>query len=71
MSDHDLAVGLDALEDITASFCCHAHFLAGEPAAVSWREAHAGGLTLPLDDAFELGRLATRALDIPHAVEAG
>jgi alkylmercury lyase len=50
--------------DITGSFCCHVHFLAGDAAAASWRTGHDGGLTLPLADAFELGRLATQAFDI-------
>jgi alkylmercury lyase len=52
-----------ATEDITGSFCCHVHFLAGEPAAERWRAGHDGGLTLTLEDAYELGRLATQTFD--------
>jgi alkylmercury lyase len=48
--------------DITASFCRHVHFLAGRDAAEAWLAGNAGGLVLSLDDAVELGRLATRPL---------
>ena len=46
--------------DITGTFCCHVHFLAGRPAADEWLSRHAGATALTLPDAFELGRLATR-----------
>jgi alkylmercury lyase len=48
--------------DITATFCCHVHFLAGQQAADQWLDGNAGALTLRLDEAFELGRLATLPL---------
>jgi alkylmercury lyase len=48
--------------DITASFCRHVHFLAGRDAAEAWLAANEGGLALSLNDAVELGRLATRPL---------
>ena len=48
--------------DIIASFCCHVHFLAGQEAAAKWLAENQDGLTLSLDDAVELGRLATRQL---------
>lgn len=48
--------------DITASFCCRVHFLAGQAAAEAWLAENPGGLTLSLEDAVELGRLATRQL---------
>jgi alkylmercury lyase len=48
--------------DITASFCCHVHFLAGQAAAEAWLAENPRGLTLGLEDAVELGRLATRQL---------
>lgn len=47
---------------IVESFCCHVHFLAGEDAATDWVRRHAATFVLDLDDAFELGRLSTRAL---------
>jgi alkylmercury lyase len=47
--------------DITGTFCCHVHFLAGAYAAERWRADHAGAVVLDLDQAFELGRMATRA----------
>lgn len=47
---------------IIASFCCHVHFLAGQDAAAKWLDENQDGLTLSLDDAVELGRLATRQL---------
>jgi alkylmercury lyase len=48
--------------DIAATFCCHVHFLAGRDAAEAWLAHNQGGLALSLDDAVELGRLATRPL---------
>ena len=47
-------------DDIVGTFCCHVHFLAGDDAADRWRTAHRAVL-LTLEDAFEVGRLATRA----------
>ena len=47
-------------EDITATFCCHVHFLAGHDAADRWSAEH-DVIVLAINDAFELGRLATRA----------
>lgn len=46
---------------IIDSFCCHVHFLAGQGVAARWVNTR-DGLALDLDDAFELGRLATRAM---------
>jgi alkylmercury lyase len=46
--------------DITGTFCCHVHFLAGPEAVQQWRSRHPGGAVLELDDAYELGRVATR-----------
>lgn len=40
--------------DITATFCCHVHFLAGQQGADHWLDGNAGALTLSLDEAFEL-----------------
>jgi len=48
-------------EDIIDSFCCHVHFLSGQNAAARWVNGRAG-FALDLDDAFQLGRLATGAL---------
>jgi alkylmercury lyase len=45
--------------DITGTFCCHVHFLAGPAAGEQWLNQHRGGVVLELDDAYELGRLAT------------
>jgi DNA-binding transcriptional MerR regulator len=50
------------IDDITASFCRHVHFLAGAPARERWLNENDGGLALGLGEAFELGRLATRTL---------
>jgi alkylmercury lyase len=50
--------------DIVDSFCCHVHFLAGEDSAAHWVSDRPGTLALDLDDAFELGRLATRAVAV-------
>jgi alkylmercury lyase len=54
--------GAARVADITGSFCCHVHFLAGPQAADRWRAAHDGALALTLSEAFELGRLSTRAM---------
>ena len=51
-----------ATANIMESFCCHVHFLAGQEVAARWVNGHEGTLALDLDDAFELGRLATRAM---------
>jgi alkylmercury lyase len=48
-------------EDIAGSFCCHVHFLAGPEAGKRWLVEHQGANVLTLDEAFELGRHATRA----------
>jgi alkylmercury lyase len=50
------------MADITASFCCHVHFLAGADSAEEWLAENQGGLTLGLEDAAELGRLVVRPL---------
>jgi alkylmercury lyase len=54
--------GQASTADIVESFCCHVHFLAGEDAATEWVSRSPGTFVLDLDDAFELGRLSTRAL---------
>lgn len=51
-----------ATASIIETFCCHVHFLAGQEVAARWVNAREGSLALALDDAFELGRLATRAM---------
>jgi alkylmercury lyase len=48
-------------EDIVDSFCCQVHFLAGADTASGWASARYGAFALGVDDAFELGRHATRA----------
>jgi alkylmercury lyase len=56
----DLFVSFPALAstdtaDITGSFCCHVHFLAGADAAGTWSATHPDGRVLDLQAAFELG----------------
>jgi alkylmercury lyase len=46
--------------DITGTFCCHVHFLATPAAAEHWLNRHPDGTVLDIDDAYELGRKATR-----------
>jgi hypothetical protein len=48
-------------QDIVESFCCHVQFPAGADTAGRWASAEPGTFALAVDDAFELGRLATRA----------
>jgi alkylmercury lyase len=52
-------------DDIVESFCCHVHLLAGTDSAGRWASARPGSFALGLADAFELGRLATRAFFTP------
>ena len=55
------APGQTSTDDIVESFCCHVHFVAGDDAAGGWVSARPGAFALRVEDAFELGRLATRA----------
>jgi alkylmercury lyase len=48
-------------DEIVESFCCHVHFLVGLDSAGGWASARPGAFALGVADAFELGRLATRA----------
>jgi alkylmercury lyase len=53
--------------DITATFCCHVHFLAGADAARQWQDAHPDGDVLDLAAAFELGCCVTAPLTASSA----
>ena len=48
--------------DVTGSFCCHVHVLAGPHAADDWLRDRPGTTALALDEAFELGHHVTRPL---------
>jgi alkylmercury lyase len=48
--------------DITGTFCCHVHFLAGADAARTWQGTHPEGHVLDLTAAFELGCRTTAPL---------
>lgn len=48
--------------NITASFCCHVHFLAGTDAARRWSAEHPDAELLALDAAFSLGSDVTSPL---------
>lgn len=50
--------------DITGSFCCRVHFLAGPEAASVWLVQAPGSVVLSLEEAFRLGRLATANLRV-------
>jgi alkylmercury lyase len=50
--------------DITGTFCCHVHFLATIAAAEQWLSQRLEGIVLDLDDAYDLGRKATRCLRV-------
>lgn len=41
--------------DITGTFCCHVHFLAGADSTRRWQQTHPDGHVLDLAAAFELG----------------
>ena len=53
--------------DITGSFCCHVHFLAGDDAARTWQDAHSDGEVLDFEAAFALGCGAVAPLTAPGA----
>jgi alkylmercury lyase len=55
------------IADITGSFCCQVHFLAGSDAARAWRGAHPDGEVLDLTAAFALGCAAVA----PFAAASG
>jgi alkylmercury lyase len=59
--------GTASTADITGTFCCHVHFLAGRAAADQWPSRHQGATVLSVPDAFEVGRLATRYLRLSAA----
>ena len=50
--------------DITGTFCCHVHFLATPAATEQWLSRHPDGTVLGLDDAYELGRRASRCCTV-------
>ena len=49
-------------DNITSSFCCHVHFLAGDDAAHAWQNAHPDGEVRALETAYALGRRAVEPL---------
>lgn len=49
----------DAIDDVRRAFCHEVHFLSSPEAAANWRAGHPDGLTLPVADAFRLGRMLT------------
>jgi hypothetical protein len=50
--------------DITTSFCCHVHFLAGAQAAESWQAARPDSQMLDLEAAFVFGQHAAAPLTL-------
>ncbi|MGH8680280.1 MAG: alkylmercury lyase MerB [Burkholderiales bacterium] len=47
--------------DVIASFCHYVHFFASADAAQPWLAQHPAAFLLSLDEAYEVGRLRTRA----------
>jgi alkylmercury lyase len=47
-------------DDLIRSFCHFVHFFASPQAAATWTAAHDGTFAIPVDDAFEVGRLVNR-----------
>jgi Alkylmercury lyase len=47
-------------DDVVASFCHFVHFFASASDAQPWLGQHRGTFLLPLDEAFELGRMTNR-----------
>jgi alkylmercury lyase len=54
--------GAVSTTDITGSFCCHVHFLAGPDAANEWLRDHPATTAVTLDEAFQLGRHVAQPL---------
>ena len=57
--------------NITDSFCCHVHFLAGDDAARTWHDAHPKGEVLHVQAAFALGCRTVAPLTATGAAECG
>ena len=55
-----LSARLSETDDITGSFCCHVHFVAGNEAAERWSAENPAGYLLDLPDAP--GRVLTIAV---------
>ena len=55
----------DTLESIRSAFCNQVHFFASADAAQPWLERHPGATTLPVTEAFALGRPLSDALQGP------
>ncbi len=66
------AVATTDTADITGSFCCHVHFLAGAAAADEWREGRPDAIVFDVQTAYELGRRTVEPLldATPHGVPA-
>lgn len=47
----------DDMSSIRSSFCNEVHFFSSPSAAQNWLKQHPGASVLPVEDAFELGRL--------------
>jgi alkylmercury lyase len=56
--------------DVIQSFCHFVHFFASAEAGKAWTTEHPGTFLLPLDEAFELGRLVN-AMNFPSLVGDG
>jgi alkylmercury lyase len=53
--------------DVRGAFCDQVHYLRDAEATTSWLEGHRGGIVLPVEGAFEVGRILSQRL----LVEAG
>ena len=42
--------------DVRGAFCNQVHYFRNEEAASEWLEAHSGGILLPVEEAFQVGR---------------
>jgi alkylmercury lyase len=62
-----LPEGAAARSDVRAAFCNQVHYFRDKPAASEWLATHPGGLILPVEEAFEVGR----KLSAQVLVEAG
>lgn len=49
-------VAPEASLDIRRVFCCHVNFFSSPSAASEWLASHPGATTLPVDEAYQLGR---------------
>ncbi len=60
---------LEACCDVRGSFCNQVHFFSSAEVASRWLTEHPGPIILPVEDAYQLGRMLAEHLFPDHAAE--